>query len=718
MVFDPANNRLYGGGSNAQTKATWYDPATGLPMWLPNGWNACNIIQGPCPSGCPNANGEIRHITLAPNGNFYAYTAVGDGSTSNNVSTITGFDPNFVGIYRSCNVPPSQYWTIPYQPTMPTYYVGCYYMGNGIAASNCYIYIYTGSEVQKFDIYAPTFLGSTNITNGTLVMNSGILADLMNNFYVGTQTGISAYDPNFNLITSVPTSKPVYDMAFAPGNNIAACGIGFVGVFANVVQTGAPITCNPSPNLPMSAAADSLPGTGCSSNNAMAWVDTIMNGTGPYQYSWNNGATTDTIINLAPGTYSCTIIDASCPAETTTVFITIPPSSGFTVTPTSTANLCFGGTNGSASVTITGGSSPYTYLWSPSGGNSSAATGLSAGNYTVTITDAGGCTGTQTVSVSQPTALSAIVSSTAESCGGSNGTATATASGGTGSYTYSWNPTSQITQTASNLPAGNYSITITDANGCTTSNTVVVAATGSLTANASNSTICAGQNASLTASGGTSYSWSNGNTTALINVSPTVTTTYSVIVSSGTCSDTASATVVVNSSPNISAWSNTTITAGSSTTLSASGGSFYSWSNGQTSTVIIVSPPVTTMYCVSSSNGTCTDTACVTVFIEPPDDCNYADDQLFIPDAFSPNGDTKNDVLGVYYPNISCIKEFMFIIYDRWGEKVFEADNMSVLWDGTYNGKIMNTAVFVYYMKVNFTNGNETVRKGNVSLIR
>ena len=60
----------------------------------------------------------------------------------------------------------------------------------------------------------------------------------------------------------------------------------------------------------------------------------------------------------------------------------------------------------------------------------------------------------------------------------------------------------------------------------------------------------------------------------------------------------------------------------------------------------------------------------------------------------------------------------MLIIYDRWGEKVFEADNISVLWDGTYNGNLMNTAVFVYYMKVTFVTGNNTVRKGNVSLIR
>jgi gliding motility-associated-like protein len=101
-----------------------------------------------------------------------------------------------------------------------------------------------------------------------------------------------------------------------------------------------------------------------------------------------------------------------------------------------------------------------------------------------------------------------------------------------------------------------------------------------------------------------------------------------------------------------------------------------------------------------------------------PDDCNYADDQLFVPDAFSPNGDTKNDKLGIYFPDISCIKELVFIIYDRWGEIVFEASTVVATWDGTYKGKLMDTAVFAYYMKVTFKSGAETIREGNVSLIR
>lgn len=794
LVFDPANNRLYGGGSNGQTKATWYDPANGNPEWLPNGFNACNIINPPCPSACPNSNGEIRHITRAPNGNFYGYTAIGDGSTATSVSTITGFNPAFAGIYRSCNVPPSPYFTNgPITPGgPPTYYYGCYYMGNGITASNCFIYISSGDQVHKFDIYTPSLLGTINIANGLPQMNSGILADLANNFYVGTQTGISAYTPAMTLITSVATTGRVHDMAFAPGNNIAACGMGFVGVFANLVQGGTPITCNPSPNLPMTAIADTLSPTGCSSNNAVAWVDTIMNGIGPYVYNWSNGATTSAISNLAPGTYTCVIVDSSCPKETTQVVVNIPSAASFTITPASTPATCFGSATGTASVSVSGGSSPYSYSWNPSGQNSSTASGLSAGLYTVTVTDATGCTGTKTVSITQPTAISTTVSSTAASCGSNNGTATVAASGGVGSYSYLWNPSSAVSATATGLAGGNYSVTVTDANGCTGAatvsvtlstglsasvtstpascggnsgtatvssssgtppfsyvwsngqtaqtatnlssgsysvtvsdvsgctsvNMIIVAASGSITATATNSAVCMGQIATLSASGGSAYAWSNGTTGNTISVFATSTTTYSVIVSSGTCSDTVTATVTVSPGPTASAWSNVTISAGSSATLSASGGGSYLWSNGATDDIITVNPLVTTVYCVTVTDTSgCTDTSCVTVYIESVY-CSYADDQLFVPDAFSPNGDTKNDRLGVYYPDISCIKEFVFIIYDRWGEKVFEADNLSVLWDGTYKGKIMNTAVFVYYMKVSFIDGNEVIRKGNVSLIR
>src|SRR5207249_4254247 len=102
---------------------------------------------------------------------------------------------------------------------------------------------------------------------------------------------------------------------------------------------------------------------------------------------------------------------------------------------------CNGGTNGTATVTPVGGTSPFTYVWSPSGGTDATATGLSPGTYTVVVTDANGCTTQQIITITQPSVLAASMAQTDPSCfGGANGTATVTASGGTPGYTYVWAP--------------------------------------------------------------------------------------------------------------------------------------------------------------------------------------------------------------------------------------------------------------------------------------
>src|SRR5205823_5623132 len=137
--------------------------------------------------------------------------------------------------------------------------------------------------------------------------------------------------------------------------------------------------------------------------------------------------------------------------------------------PAPTNVLCSGGANGSATVNAAGGTPGYTYLWSPSGGTAATATGLAAGNYSVLITDANGCTQTATTSISQPTVVTATVPApTNVLCsGGANGSATVNAAGGTPGYTYLWSPSGGTAATATGLAAGNYSVLITDANGCT-----------------------------------------------------------------------------------------------------------------------------------------------------------------------------------------------------------------------------------------------------------
>ena len=229
-------------------------------------------------------------------------------------------------------------------------------------------------------------------------------------------------------------------------------------------------------------------------------------------------------------------------------------------------------------------------------------------------------------------------------------------------------------------------------------------------------TICAGNVLTLNTNGGANYFWSNGETTSSIQINPNTSTNYSVVVSNGNCSDTAFTLVTVNPNPVATSSGNINIFQGQSTTLTVSGGGNYLWSNGETTTAISVSPSVNTLYCITvSDTNNCKDTACVLVTVESP--CDTAG-IFYLPNAFSPNKDNENDLLKIYYRNYDCIKTLQLIIYDRWGEKVFETSDANFLWDGNYNGKILSTQVLTYYLSVEFTDGNAISRKGNISLIR
>jgi len=273
----------------------------------------------------------------------------------------------------------------------------------------------------------------------------------------------------------------------------------------------------------------------------------------------------------------------------------LPPSVTINVTNVS----CFGGSNGALTTNVTGGSSPYTYNWG-GGITTSGRTGLTAGSYTVTVTDALGATTTANAIVTQPAAAlsgSVAVNQTVSCFGGSNGSITASATGGTSPYTYNWG--GGITTAArTSLAAGTYTVTITDSRSCTTTANATVtqpaaALSGSVAVNQTVSCF-GGSNGSITASasGGTSpytYNWGGGITTAART--SLAAGTYTVtITDSRSCTTTANATVTqpaaalsgsvaVNQTVSCFGGSNGSITA------SATGGTSpytYNWSGGIT----------------------------------------------------------------------------------------------------------------------------------------
>jgi gliding motility-associated-like protein len=210
-------------------------------------------------------------------------------------------------------------------------------------------------------------------------------------------------------------------------------------------------------------------------NNGSATVNVIPATAAPFFYSWNTtpAQTTQTISGLGGGTYTVTVNALNSCTSTATAIIAAPAPLVHTV---SVLQPGCGLASGSATITETGGTPPYTYLWSPVGGTAATANFLSAGDYTVTVTDSKGCFENIPVKLTDAFPSISIINKKDASCFGlSDGTATAVISGGRPPFTYSWNTTpTQNTATATNLAAGNYTVSVIDGNICIVSAAVQI----------------------------------------------------------------------------------------------------------------------------------------------------------------------------------------------------------------------------------------------------
>ena len=199
-------------------------------------------------------------------------------------------------------------------------------------------------------------------------------------------------------------------------------------------------------------------------NNGTASI-IASGGAEPYTYIWNNGATTATITNLSPGTYTATVTAANDCEQIVSASITEP--SLLTSTIVVSYASCTAPNSGIAEALANGGTTGYSYLWS-NGASTATIDNLPAGDYSVSITDANGCTTTSTASLFDSGEVMLDVTSSNVSCNGANDASiNLTASGGLGNYTYEWN-TGETTPNLSNLTAGTYSVTVSDEGDCST----------------------------------------------------------------------------------------------------------------------------------------------------------------------------------------------------------------------------------------------------------
>ena len=283
----------------------------------------------------------------------------------------------------------------------------------------------------------------------------------------GTISGLTATGTGLIYTWNGVASPTLNQTNLSPGNYNVVVTDGF-----GCTATGGPFTVNAVVPLSLNQGSVLITPTGCVGNTGIITGIQVVGGINPV-VSWSNGPTTLSNANLAAGNYTITVTDdQNCSVQAT---FTVPSTSGLTINTNNAVisnDNCAVGSGSITGITVSGGTVPYSYSWnSAPAQNSINASGLTTGNYTLTVTDNGGCTATTTlfVGVVPPSTIDqANVVVTNESCTGNNGAISGVQVSGNGPFTYAWSGSPLTTLNITNLNSGLYTLTITDGNGCVT----------------------------------------------------------------------------------------------------------------------------------------------------------------------------------------------------------------------------------------------------------
>ncbi len=435
------------------------------------------------------------------------------------------------------------------------------------------------------------------------------------------------------------TPLPVITIGVAPSNTICAggsatltgngattytwnpgafVGTNFVVSPASSTQytvVGATLGCSAQQTVDITVVSAPIVGASASNQTICSGATTTLTGSGATTYTWNPGNLTGTSVTVSPVSNTIYTVNGSVGSCSASNTIAITVNSLPVILPsTSPSSICVGG---SATLTASGAS---TYTWNPGNliGSPQIVSPLTTTNYTVSGTNASGCTNSQTITLtvnSLPVILPSA--SPATICAGASSTLT-----GTGASSYTWNPGSLIGSSATVSPLVTTQYTVSGTlGGCSSQNTINVTVQSApvVGASASNLTVCAGQSTTLTGSGAITYTWNPGNLVGTsVTVTPAVSTVYTVTGNNGICNGTNTIAITVNSLPTISALASpSNICLGSSSTLTATGALSYTWNPGAlTGSSVNVTPGATTNYVVTGVNlAGCTNTAAATVSV-------------------------------------------------------------------------------------------------------
>ena len=460
---------------------------------------------------------------------------------------------------------------------------------------------------------------------------------------------------------------------------------------------------------------------------------TSLTASGATSYTWTPTLTlssnTGAVVLATPAFSTTYTVIGSTGTCTNTAQVVVTPTTNPIITPASSPTICSGS---SAGLSVSGANS---YTWTPS--PSLSATGIANPNaspnttttYSVSGSSLLGCVGSTVVTVNViPTPTISITSapSSASICAGQSITLNAF-----GAASYTWSPSasvSNITGSSTTATPNQSTIyTVIGSNGtapniCTSSRTIQITVKPNTVVSISpRDSVCFGSSTLMYANGGNTYNWSPSNGVSNPNdsvtiVKPISTTIYTVTASvNGVCPGTATVEIVVNPLPSVNAGLDTTVNIDETITLFGTGNVPVGFTSADGSPmpcnfcpIVTVNPQNNTCYILTGTNGhgcTKTDEACVKVI---------KDWNVYIPNAFTPNGDIDNEV---FIPVGYGVEEIKLWIFDRWGHEIFRSNDQIIGWDGTNKGKVCPQDVYIYQAEIKTMSGKKVKRTGHVTLL-